>query len=52
MIDFRNTLYNLFKAAMAAFKKDLEENPELAKQYNVKVPQGKLMIHNYKHMHG
>ncbi|KAL4230876.1 WW domain binding protein 4 [Mactra antiquata] len=27
------------KAAMEAFKKDLAENPELAKQYNVKLPE-------------
>ncbi|XP_052791476.1 WW domain-binding protein 4-like [Mya arenaria] len=27
------------KAAMKAFKKDLAENPELAKQYNVKLPE-------------
>ncbi|XP_052279042.1 WW domain-binding protein 4-like [Dreissena polymorpha] len=31
-------LNKMEKAAMEAFKRDLEDNPELAKQYNVKVP--------------
>jgi len=31
----------LVQAAMKAFKKDMAENPELAKQYNVKLPEGR-----------